>query len=232
MAYAPASLLLALETATPICSVALIGPAGLLAEANVHTPRAHGRLLPVLVRDAMAWAEADWSHIGAVAVSAGPGSYTGLRVGASAAKGFCLASGAALIPVGTLDALIWDAQRLLADDDFRRTIGAVLPSRRGEVYVGIAAPGFDALADAVAAEPLDIADADTRLGNDDHLAVGPGGSVLSGGTEWIPVDASARALGAVGWARWKAGNAADLADFEPDYLKPFVPTQPKLRPTA
>ncbi len=66
----------------------------------------------------MSWAEADWSHIGAVAVSAGPGSYTGLRVGVSAAKGFCLASGATLVPVGTLDALVWDAQRLLDDDEF------------------------------------------------------------------------------------------------------------------
>lgn len=230
MAHAPASLLLALETATPICSVALIGPSGLLAEANVHTPRAHGRLLPLLVRDAMAWADAEWPHVGAVAVSAGPGSYTGLRVGVSAAKGFCLGSGAELVPVGTMDALVWDAQRLLADDDFPRTIGAVLPSRRGEVYVGIASPDLDPLTNALNAEPMSIADADERLGDDDHLAVGPGAGALGGGVEWMPLDVSARALAAVGWARWKAGQTANLADFEPDYLKPFVPTQPRQRP--
>ncbi len=230
MAYEPASLLLALETATPICSVALIGPSGVLAEANVQTPRAHGQLLPVLVRDAMAWADADWSHVGAVAVSAGPGSYTGLRVGVSAAKGFCLASGAALIPVGTLDALIWDAQRLSAHDDLPRTIGAVLPSRRGEVYVGIAPPEFDPLVDALDAEPMDIADAEMRLCGDDHVAVGVGASVFGGGAEWIPLDVSATALAVVGWARWKAGKTADLAEFEPNYLKPFVPTQPRQRP--
>ncbi len=229
MAYAPGSLLLALETATPVCSIALIGPTGVLAEASVHTPRAHGRLLPLLVRDAMVWAEAEWTHVGAVAVSAGPGSYTGLRVGASAAKGFCLASGAELVAVGTLDALSWDARRLLAGDARERTIGAVLPSRRGEVYLGIAPPGFDPLTTALDSKPLDIADANRQLNRDDYVAVGPGASSLSDEVEWMPVDVSARALGAVGWARWKSGQTADVAEYEPDYLKPFVPTKPRLR---
>ncbi len=74
---------------------------------------------------------------------------------------------------------------------------------------------------------MDVGEAEMRVCDDDHVAVGPGGSAFGGAVEWIPLDVSARALGAVGWARWKAGMTADLSEFEPDYLKPFVPTQPK-----
>lgn len=226
MPHAPHSLLLALETATDACSAALVGPSGPLGEARVTVPRAHARLLPVLVRDVLAWAEADWPHVGAVAVSSGPGSYTGLRVGASAAKGFCLASGADLVPVGTIDALVWSARRLLAGEN-PRTVGAVLPSRRGEVYLGLAPPHLDFGTASVDAHPLTVAEAETRLSGGGHMAVGPGVDRLGPAVVRMPLDASAAALGAVGWARWKAGQTADVAAFEPDYLKPFVPTQPR-----
>jgi hypothetical protein len=74
---------------------------------------------------------------------------------------------------------------------------------------------------------MTIADAELALCDDEHIAVGPGGGGLGGAVRWMLIEVSAAALGVVGWARWRAGLTADVAEFEPDYLKPFVPTQPR-----
>lgn len=124
--------LLALTTATDACGVALWQDGRLQAELTLHRPRRHAERLVPLIRDALAHSGVEARDLGAVAVASGPGSYTGLRIGASTAKGLVAATGAALVAVPTLAALAEAARPWAAPGDL---VCPVLRSRRGEVYV-------------------------------------------------------------------------------------------------
>ena len=133
-----ASTLLALETATDVCSAALMRDGTLTAQASLHRPRVHAEQLAPLIRDLLARAAVDRSALDAVAVSMGPGSYTGLRIGVSTAKGLALAVDAVLIGVPTLEALAASVQPCAELGD---VACALLDARRDEVYA--AAYRFD-----------------------------------------------------------------------------------------
>ncbi len=124
-------LTLGIETAADTCAVALLDGSNPLVELAILTPRSHATRLAPLIREALAHAGAQPADLDVIAVSAGPGSYTGLRIGLSTAKGLCLASGAALAAVPTLDALA-DAALMPAEDGDGVVVAA--RSRRGEIY--------------------------------------------------------------------------------------------------
>ncbi|MCH8331830.1 MAG: tRNA (adenosine(37)-N6)-threonylcarbamoyltransferase complex dimerization subunit type 1 TsaB [Bacteroidetes bacterium] len=98
-------LLLNLETATGICSVALAKDGQLLASEEDHTEYSHSSVLNKLIRTVMNASGKQLNELDAVCVSAGPGSYTGLRIGLSSAKGICFALDKPLISIPTLKAL-------------------------------------------------------------------------------------------------------------------------------
>lgn len=239
----PASpLLLGITTATASFGAAVWQDETLQSELRLHRPRRHGARLVALVRDAMTHAEADRSALDAVALTVGPGSYTGLRIGASTAKGLCRTTGAALVPVPTLAALA-EAARPFAPPG--TLLGVVLASRRGEVYAAAFRCEDGALASAASPEALGSGEAARRFrdlqaeqGAESLWLVGSGvarvGDALEGdGTErpaaqlvenaWPTAGAVAR----LGAARLAAGIApVDVATFEPRYLKP-VHTTPR-----
>lgn len=97
--------ILCIETTTPICSVALSKDGKLLAEKKDVVGQNHAKLLTVLIEELFARAQFSFSDLDAVAISQGPGSYTGLRIGTSAAKGICYALDIPLIAINTLQAL-------------------------------------------------------------------------------------------------------------------------------
>ena len=227
-------LLLALETAADVCGVALHDGQSVVAEASLHVARRHSAALLPLCRSLLDASGRSVSDVTAVAVSAGPGSYTGLRIGASTAKGLCTASGAALVAVPTLDAL---ASQAVPHADAGSTIVAALPSRRGEVYAAAYRiqggqlkalhPSGSLTLDALPADWLGHAEASSFVGPAARTlaeAFGLAGApVLS--TDLVRPSATAVArLGAELLAR---GETADVAAFEPDYLKAFVATRPK-----
>jgi tRNA threonylcarbamoyladenosine biosynthesis protein TsaB len=123
--------ILALETATLCGSVALVSQDRCLAEFSLQTGETHSRRLLAGVDWLLQETGIDWPIIDAVAVSLGPGSFTGLRIGLATAKGLVLAGGAKLIGVGTLDGL---AAQLFAAGDI--LICPVLDARKKEVYCG------------------------------------------------------------------------------------------------
>lgn len=123
--------ILALETATLCGSVALVSQDRCLAEFSLQTGETHSRRLLAGVDWLLQETNIDWPTIDAVAVSLGPGSFTGLRIGLATAKGLVLAGGAKLIGVGTLDGL---AAQLFAAGDI--LICPVLDARKKEVYCG------------------------------------------------------------------------------------------------
>jgi tRNA threonylcarbamoyladenosine biosynthesis protein TsaB len=124
-------IILAMETATMCGSVALVSENRCLAEYSLQTGETHSRRLLAGVDWLLQETGIDWSTIDAVAVSQGPGSFTGLRIGLATAKGLALAGGAKLIGIGTLDGL---AAQLFAAGKI--LICPVLDARKKEVYCG------------------------------------------------------------------------------------------------
>ncbi len=126
-----APLILALETATSCGSVALVGEGRCLAEFSLNTSRSHSRRLLAGVELLLAETERAWAEVDAIAVSLGPGSFTGLRIGLATAKGLCFATGKPLIGVPTLEGLA--AQFPFAGLPIR----PLLDARKKEVYTGL-----------------------------------------------------------------------------------------------
>jgi tRNA threonylcarbamoyladenosine biosynthesis protein TsaB len=124
-------IILALETATMCGSVALVSENRCLAEFSLQTGETHSRRLLAGVDWLLQETGIDWPSIDAVAVSQGPGSFTGLRIGLATAKGLAMAGGAKLIGIGTLDGL---AAQLFAAGEV--LICPVLDARKKEVYCG------------------------------------------------------------------------------------------------
>ena len=95
-----------IETSTALCSVALAEDGAVTAYRESSAPKAHASLTAVFVQEVLAERNATLADCDAVCVSMGPGSYTGLRVGVSTAKGLCFGAGKPLLAVGTLDTLV------------------------------------------------------------------------------------------------------------------------------
>jgi len=123
--------ILAIETSGQCGSVALVSPGRTIAEFSLDTRSTHSKRLLASIRWIMAEADLDWPEITAVAVSLGPGSFTGLRIGLSTAKGLVMAADKPLIGVSTLDALA--GQLSFAE----KLICPVIDARKQEVYTAL-----------------------------------------------------------------------------------------------
>ena len=128
--------ILNIETSTDVCSVALSDGQDVLFEKTSYEGHSHASLLGVYVEEALKEMKKNGRKLDAVAVSSGPGSYTGLRIGVSVAKGLCFGFGIPLISIPTLE--------LLASTAINREGGAkevlycsMLDARRMEVYADI-----------------------------------------------------------------------------------------------
>ncbi len=99
-----------IETSTALCSVALAENGAVTSYRESSAPKAHASLTAVFIQEVLAERGISLTDCDAVCVSMGPGSYTGLRVGVSTAKGLCFGSGKPLLAVGTLDTLVAQAQ--------------------------------------------------------------------------------------------------------------------------
>ena len=97
--------ILLIETATESCSVAIANDKDIIAEKYINEPEAHATLLAKYIKDILSENNITIADCSAVAVSEGPGSYTGLRVGVSCAKGLCYGAQKPLVAVGTLAAI-------------------------------------------------------------------------------------------------------------------------------
>ena len=127
------SLILSLETSTKICSVAITDGDKLLALKEEGGAYSHSEKLTLFIQDIMAEANLKLEDMDAIAVSKGPGSYTGLRIGVSAAKGLCYALNKPLIAVDTLQAMALGMAENYQSDLYCSMIDA----RRMEVYTAL-----------------------------------------------------------------------------------------------
>lgn len=134
-------MILCLETATPVCSVALNDNCCTIALRETEGQNAHSERITNFIREVMVVARINYKQLDAVAVSKGPGSYTGLRIGVSTAKGICYAADLPLMAIDTLEAMAYGMKAKLGSQvEPNDLLIPMIDARRMEVYAAI----FDA----------------------------------------------------------------------------------------
>ena len=132
--------LILIETSTALCSAALAEDGIITSYRESSAPKAHASLTAVFIQEMLAEKGLTIADCDAVCVSMGPGSYTGLRVGVSTAKGLCFGSGKPLIAVGTLDTLVAQAPSVIPSEVEGSAFRYIIPmidARRMEVYSAV-----------------------------------------------------------------------------------------------
>lgn len=130
-----APLLLLIETSSPICSVALSSEGKLIAMKELHENANHASMLAVLIADMMKTVQITLKELDAVAISAGPGSYTGLRIGAATAKSLCFSLSKPLLAIDSLQALALGMSNHIQQSD--HIYCPTIDARRDEIYFGL-----------------------------------------------------------------------------------------------
>jgi tRNA threonylcarbamoyladenosine biosynthesis protein TsaB len=123
--------ILSIETATKACSVALHEQGHLLGSQELHIDRSHSEYLAQMIKDLLSYTGKSVQDLSAIAVSKGPGSYTGLRIGVSTAKGLCYGLGIPLISVNSLLAMAHEVKKYTLEN---YDLCPMLDARRMEVY--------------------------------------------------------------------------------------------------
>lgn len=225
------SRIILIETSTSLCSTALVEDGKVVCERISDEPRAHASKTALFVSEMLSEKGLKVSDCDAVAVSKGPGSYTGLRVGVSTAKGLCFGAGIPMISVGTLDTLVWQALdgNMLPEDC--RYIIPMIDARRMEVYTGIFTPDGKQVSPTVA----QIIDADSfkdQLAEGPVLFIGDGAdkckdTLTSPNARFIQCCPKAASMMHPALEALEAKQFEDVAYFEPFYLKEFITTVSK-----
>ncbi|MBR5906303.1 MAG: tRNA (adenosine(37)-N6)-threonylcarbamoyltransferase complex dimerization subunit type 1 TsaB [Bacteroidales bacterium] len=219
-----------LETSTSLCSVALMEGDVVTAVRHSSEPRAHAAMTAPFVKEVLDERGLKVSDCDAVCLSMGPGSYTGLRVGSSTAKGLCFGGGIPLLAVSTLDVLV--AQAVAAGlPDGCRYIVPMIDARRMEVYTAVYTADGQRLTEIA---PVVVDGAEALFGATlcGTVFIGDGVAkcepVLAGEGRWFRQECpTAEAMLQPALREWQAGNYRDTAYFEPFYLKDFIATTPK-----
>lgn len=222
------SCILSIETSTSVCSVALSAEGKVLFEKSSFEGPSHAALLGVFVEEALSVLKENERKLDAVAVSSGPGSYTGLRIGVSLAKGLCFGWNIPLISIHTLDIMAATViKQQVVDPDCLYC--AMLDARRMEVYASI----YDSSMHTVRETVADIVDADTYASYLEKGKVcffGNGAtkcqSVITSSNALFVEDIHPLAVNMVTLAEeaYNKGQFEDVAYFEPFYLKEFQAT--------
>ena len=225
-------LILSLETATSACSAALHRQGNLLAYAEVTGEKSHSQRLTLLIEQLLDNAGLTFSQLDAIAVSKGPGSYTGLRIGVSVAKGLCLALDKPLIGINTLEALALQVTACHADTS-HSLFCPMLDARRMEVYTAV----FDNHLQSVmptTALILDESSFAEFLEKQPVFFFGNGAgklkNLLSHQKQAFFLEdlhPSARQTGTLASRQFEKQQFEDTAYFEPYYLKEFMGTLSK-----
>lgn len=222
-----------LETSTSLCSAALLEDGEIVASRRSSEPRAHAAMTAPFVKEMLDERGLRVSDCDAVCLSMGPGSYTGLRVGSSTAKGLCFGGGIPLLAVSTLDVLVAQAQKEGLPEGCRYIV-PMIDARRMEVYTAVYTADGQRLTDIapVIVEGVRSFASAQDDNFDGVLFIGDGvtkcETVLSGPGRWFRQECpTAEAMRGPALRELRAGNFRDTAYFEPFYLKDFIATMPK-----
>lgn len=215
--------ILCIETSTSVCSAAVCKDGSLIKQCINYEGSNHARLLPMYIEELLSFAREQHLSIDAVALSEGPGSYTGLRIGASTAKGLCYGLNVPLIPVPTLEVLCEAARKQSAvSSQYSDVLLPMIDARRMEVYTMM-----DGENKAVVVENEDS----LYAGDEEVYYFGDGAAkcqpvLTKPNWHYIPdIVPEAQYVGALAESgKWKV-ESVDLAYYEPFYLKEFIAAQ-------
>ncbi|MCK9218818.1 MAG: tRNA (adenosine(37)-N6)-threonylcarbamoyltransferase complex dimerization subunit type 1 TsaB [Bacteroidales bacterium] len=234
------ALILCLETATEVCSVALSAKGTLLAIKESATRNVHSSLLTVFIDDVCRSAGINLSEIDALAVSMGPGSYTGIRIGVATAKGLCYSLGKPLIAVSTLQAMaqgmmthfVSILHQPISDNLF---FCPMIDARRMEVYCALYDKNLS-LIDAPRAQIVEENTFEKELSGHPVLFAGNGAlkcrPLLENHKNTLFIDSfttSAQFMIPLAEEKFLHKKFENLVYFEPFYLKDFIAGKPRVK---
>lgn len=232
------ALILCIETGTDICSVGLSRDGELVSLRESDEGRDHAKRVGVFVDELLRETGIAPDELDAIAVGMGPGSYTGLRIGVSFAKGMCYGLQIPLVAVGSLDALaevaIEDNEAGILDvkDWNDAVLCPMVDARRMEVYTRLFNAAGEPLSEVSAEIVTEQSFAEWRKGR--QLVIFGNGAakcreILPDAT-YVNITPSARGLARLAERRLQEGKTEDIAYFEPFYLKDFIviPSKKKL----
>ena len=223
------ALILNIETATEICSVALSKDKEILVLKEIHEGYQHASKVTLLIKACLEKASLSLEQINAVAVSEGPGSYTGLRIGASVAKGLCYALDIPLISISTLDALAYYSKQKYPNAQFHIPM---IDARRMEVYTSIYDASLKRIKE-VHALVLDEKSFDSFQKRDTLIFSGNGSKKMLSLINqqenhiFIANNCSASNIAILAAEKFEKRIFEDIAYFKPFYLKSPNITRPK-----
>jgi tRNA threonylcarbamoyladenosine biosynthesis protein TsaB len=227
-------MILLIESSAEYPSVALVTEAGILVHLEVgEVVQSHSELLPMMVQRAVELSNSEFGvftkGISAVGFHEGPGSYTGLRIGVSLAKGLCFAKGIPLISVSGFEAL---GVEILRSNESINCVWVMMDARRDEVYalklerISVRDSGSDY---RVSLPICAMILPDDRIGEPDEKTCFVGNAnekvarlVANSGSKFIDLSPRADHLSDLAVSKFQANNFEDLAYYEPYYLKDFV----------
>ncbi len=222
-------MILSIETSTDVCSVALSEAGHTLFADERTTDVRHASALTPMIQALMKKASSRFQDLEAVAVSSGPGSYTGLRIGVSTAKGIAYAHRLPLIAVPTLSII---AHAIFAADPSATVACPMIDARRMEVYTSLISRDGQILL-PTQAKIIDTTSFGTNLANSPISFGGNGASkcrsVITSPRAHFLDDIYPRAadMASLAFNRLQASLTESIAYFEPFYLKDFVATTPR-----
>lgn len=214
--------ILSLETSGDCCSVALHIRGAAVAVRHIREPQVHASRLSPLIDEVMRDTRTAYTELTAVAITSGPGSYTGLRIGTSTAKGLCYALNVPLISVGTLELMTYQASKQEVDS----WLCAMIDARRMEVY-SLVTDVQGRVAKPVEAEVIDENSFRAILEKQPVTFFGNGAAkcktvITHPAAHFLDgIEAEAGDLGELAWRKFEAQQFEDLVHFEPYYLKEF-----------
>lgn len=226
------ALILSIETSTTVCSVALHNNEKTIAFLEEHEPNSHAAVLTVLIEKLLSEQKLSPKDLNAIAISSGPGSYTGLRIGTSAAKGICFALNKPLISVPTLQIIAAHAAATTNFTHHETLICPMIDARRMEVYSALYTTNLELYRD-VEAEIITTESFQKMLDQRPIIFCGNGSEkcqqvIQHKNAHFLPnIFSPAHIMGPLVFKKFEKKEFEDVAYFEPFYLKNFVPTTPR-----
>ncbi len=228
--------ILNLESSTEVCSVSLARDGELVDSIENNEGLNHAKLLSVFTNDVMERNQLGFQQLDAIAISKGPGSYTGLRIGVSLAKGICYGSNIPLIAISPLEAMAWHISQTLKEygiDDIKNLLFCpMIDARRMEVYTALYNNSLEEILQ-VNAQIIDENSFAEYLKENTVAFFGNGSSkcsehLSSPNALFIKdIRTSAQFMCSLSYKAFENNDFVDLAYFEPFYLKDFIAGIPK-----
>jgi len=222
--------ILCIETSTTVCSVCVTADEKISSFREINSGYTHAENLHIFVEEVLKEANLSFSQLSAVAVSKGPGSYTGLRIGVSASKGLCYALNIPLISIDTLQSMAYSVANLKQQDVL---YAPMLDARRMEVYCAVYNKNLETI---LPVNALVLDENSIKIFNLEK-PICFFGDGMSKAKELLHeinqaiflenIVPSAKNMAALAFAKFQQKQFENLVLFEPFYLKEFFTKSPK-----